>query len=141
LSEVISHFKKHCNTPAGRRQGFTFLEIMVALSILSIVLVAVYRMQSQTISMSAEKHFLILAPLLGTGKLAQLETAALEGDADEAGDFGEGYPGYRWRLSMEPVDSELFSDANSSLVQVKMTVSYQQDTFIYHLQTYRFVQK
>ncbi len=128
--------------PVGRsRQGFTFLEIMVALAILSIVLTAVYRMQSQTISMNTEKQFLTLAPLLGAGKLAQLESSALEDGADESGDFGEDYPGYSWRLSAEPVDSELFADTGASLLHIDMTVSYQEDTYTLHLQTYRFVQK
>lgn len=141
MLEAALSFKNRRNGPGTRWRGFTFLEVMVALAILSIVLVAVYRMQSQTISMSAEKHFLTLAPLLGAGKLAQLETAAQTGGADEAGDFGEDYPGYHWRLSVEPVESEIFSDAANSLVHLDMTVSYQEDTYTFHLQTYRVVQK
>ena len=127
--------------PARRRQGFTFLEIMVSLAILSIVLTAVYRMQSQTISMNTEKQFLTLAPLLGAGRLAAMESTALENDADESGDFGEDYPGYHWRLTVAPVDSELLSTAGAGLVRIDMTVSYQEDAFTLHLQTYRFVQK
>ena len=123
------------------RRGFTFLETMVALAILSIVLTAVYRMQSQTISMDAEKQFLTLGPLLGAGKLAQLESTALEDGADDAGDFGEDYPGYSWRLSVEPVDSEYLADTGASLVHINMTVSYQEDTYTLHLKTYRFVRK
>lgn len=131
----------HCGPLPGRQHGFTFLEIMVALAILSIVLTAVYRMQSQTISMNTEKQFLTLAPLLGAGKLAQLESTAMKDGADEAGDFGEDYPGYRWRLSVEPVTSELFTDTGSALVHIDMAVAYQQDTYTFHLRTYRFVQK
>jgi general secretion pathway protein I len=126
---------------SGRRSGFTFLEIMVALAILSIVLTAVYRMQSQTISMYTEMQFLALAPLLGAGKLAQLESTTIKDGADEAGDFGEDYPGYRWHLSVEPATSELFSDTASGLVHIDMAVSYQEDTYTFHLRTYRFVQK
>ncbi len=125
----------------GRQSGFTFLEIMVALAILSIVLTAVYRMQSQTISMNTEKQFLTLAPLLGAGRLASLESTALEDGADESGDFGEDYPGYRWRVTATPVDSELLTAAGARLVRIDMTVSYQEDAFTLHLQTYRFIEK
>jgi len=132
----------HLSDPLPARwRGFTFLEIMVALAILSIVLTAVYRMQSQTISMNTEKQFLTLAPLLGAGKLAQLESTAMKDGADGTGDFGEDYPGYRWHLSVEPVTSELFSDTASGLVHIDMAVSYQEDTYTFHLRTYRFVQK
>ncbi len=128
------------STATGRR-GFTFLEIMVALAILSIVLTAVYRMQSQTISMNTEKQFLTLAPLLGAGRLASLESTNLEDGKDESGDFGEDYPGYRWQVTATPVESELLTAAGALLVRIDMTVSYQENTYTLHLKTYRFVAK
>ena len=114
---------------------------MVALAILSIVLTAVYRMQSQTVSMDTEKRFLTLAPLLGAGKLAELESGEQENDGDQAGDFGEDYPGFTWQLHADPVESELLSDDSASLVHLDMLVSYQEGSYTFHLRTYRLVQK
>ncbi|MCU0593194.1 MAG: prepilin-type N-terminal cleavage/methylation domain-containing protein, partial [Desulfobacterales bacterium] len=45
-------------------QGFTLLEVMVALGIMAIVLVSVYRLHSQTLAMSVESRFYTQAPLL-----------------------------------------------------------------------------
>ena len=52
--------------------GFTLLEVMVAMAIMAIVLVSVYRMHSQTLTMNSASRFYTLAPLLAQSKLAQL---------------------------------------------------------------------
>ncbi|MFO7972965.1 MAG: prepilin-type N-terminal cleavage/methylation domain-containing protein [Desulfobacterales bacterium] len=53
--------------------GFTLLEIMVALSIIAIVLVSVYKMQAQSISMIYASKFYATAPLLAQLKIAEVE--------------------------------------------------------------------
>ena len=49
---------------AHRRGGFTLLEVMIAMAILAITLVAVYQSQSQSISMAGNSRFLTTASLL-----------------------------------------------------------------------------
>lgn len=82
--------------PATRSQrpikGFTLLEVMVAMAILAIVLVSVYRMHSQTLTMSAANRFYTQAPMLAQSKLAQLESASSEISAGDSGDFGSQVP-------------------------------------------------
>ena len=47
---------------------------MVAMAIMAIVLVSVYRMHSQTLTMNTANRFYTQAPMLAQSKLAQLET-------------------------------------------------------------------
>ena len=80
--------------------GFTLLEVMVAMSILAMGLVAVLQMQSQSISMSTEARFLTTASLLAQNKMADIEgTASLE-NREQKGDFAPDYPDYGWSLSV-----------------------------------------
>ena len=56
-----------------KKAGFTLLEVMVAMSILAMALVAVFHMQSQSISMAGESRFLTTASLLAQSKMAEIE--------------------------------------------------------------------
>jgi prepilin-type N-terminal cleavage/methylation domain-containing protein len=44
--------------------GFTLLEVMVAMAIMAIVLVSVYRMHSQTLTMNMAARFYTQAPMV-----------------------------------------------------------------------------
>jgi general secretion pathway protein I len=118
--------------------GFTLLEVMVALAVMSIVLVSVYRMHSQSLTMNTAARFYILAPLLAQNKLAELESLSSEGFSDNSGDFGEQYPGYSWRSSVADVSSEVLGEVANDLKRIDLTVSYNEDQFSYNLRTYRF---
>ena len=56
-----------------RSAGFTLLEVLVCLSIISIVLVGIYRMHSQTLLMNRSTQFYTTAPLLAQRRLAEIE--------------------------------------------------------------------
>ena len=118
--------------------GFTLLEVMVALAVMSIVLVSVYRMHSQSLTMNTAARFYILAPLLAQNKLAELESLSSEGFSDNSGNFGEQYPGYSWRSSVADVSSEVLGEVANDLKRIDLTVSYNEDQFSYNLRTYRF---
>jgi len=79
-------------------RGFTLLEVMVAMSIMAIGLVAVFQMQSQSISMSTEARFQTTASLLAQSKMADLEAANMLGNRTEKGDFSPEHPDYGWTL-------------------------------------------
>lgn len=85
--------------------GFTLLEVMVAMAILAMTLVAVYQLQSQSISLATESRFRTSAALLAQSKMADIEAAASLATRTEDGDFGPDYPQYSWRL--EITDTEL----------------------------------
>jgi general secretion pathway protein I len=111
---------------------------MIALAVMSIVLVSVYRMHSQSLTMNTAARFYTLAPLLAQNKMAELETLSSEGFPDDSGDFGEQYPGYSWRTSLSDVSSEVLGEAADDLKRVDLTISYNDDQFSHSIRTYRF---
>ena len=116
--------------------GFSMLEVMVALAIMAIVLVAVYRMHSQTLNMAAAARFRTEAPLLAQRKLAQIESSG-EAIGPDSGDFGEDFAGYRWQVEVEDVASEALGEVGQDLKRIDLTVSSDEGTF--EVRTYRFM--
>ncbi len=119
--------------------GFTLLEIMVSISIIAIVLVAVYRMHTQTISMNTSVKFYSTAPLLAHGKIAELEINPSNELTDDFGNFGEEFPGYRWSVSIDDIESNFLGTTSEDLKKIDVTVSFNNDELTYNLRKYRFV--
>lgn len=84
----------------GKNDGFTLLEVMIAMSILAMALVAVFQMQSQSISMATDARFLTTASLLAQGKMADIEADTALANTSATGDFSPDYPDYGWSLSV-----------------------------------------
>ena len=118
--------------------GFTLLEIMVAISILSIVLIAVYQLQSQTISMNISAGFYARAPLLAQTKMAEIEAKTLDELSGDSGDFGDEHPGYTWEVSVDGVDSDALGQVAERLKKIDLTVSAQDSALSFTLQSYHF---
>jgi general secretion pathway protein I len=123
---------------AGQK-GFSLLEVMIALGILAIVLLSVYRLQSQTIAMSIEARFMTQAPLLARSALARWEDPARPQPASDEGDFGQEFPGYRWRITAEEVTApNLGVDIARDLKRIEVRVSFNEGEYTYGFRTYRF---
>jgi general secretion pathway protein I len=118
--------------------GFTLLEIMVALSIIAIVLVSVYKMQAQTISMSLAARFYATAPLLAQSKMTEQETKSLEDLTSDSGNFDDDFPGYSWSMAVDDVESEALGTTAKDLKKIDVTIFLNNDKFTYSLRTYRF---
>ncbi|NNK84051.1 MAG: prepilin-type N-terminal cleavage/methylation domain-containing protein, partial [Desulfobacterales bacterium] len=113
--------------------GFTLLEIMVAISIIAIVLVTVYRMHAQTISMNVISRFNTVAPVLAKQILTQNETKTLDELADDSGDFGKEFSDYKWHVSVKEVESDALGEITKDLKQIEVTVSLNEDEDVYTL--------
>jgi len=83
-----------------KKAGFTLLEVMVAMSILAMALVAVFHMQSQSISMAGEARFLTTASLLAQRKMAEIEANQSTDNKSQEGDFAPDYPAYGWTIQV-----------------------------------------
>ena len=84
----------------NKANGFTLMEVMIAMAILAISLVAVFQLQSQSISMSTESRFMTTAALLAQSKMVEAEAVSTLTSRKEGGDFGPDYPQYTWHLEV-----------------------------------------
>ena len=135
----VSSIEHRVSSIKRRATGFTLLEVMVAMAIMAIVLVSVYRMHAQTLAMNTANRFYTQAPLLAQGKLAQLATGSSEIIAGDSGDLGEKFPGYSWSVSVEEVSSEALGEVANDLKQIDLTVSYNE--YVYNVRTYRLMRE
>lgn len=91
-----------------KTSGFTLLEVMIAMAILAIALVAIFQMQSQSISMSADSRFMTTAALLAQSKMVEAETDSILTNRRDDGDFGPDYPQYIWHLEVGDTQLQQF---------------------------------
>ena len=121
--------------------GFTLLEVLIALAIMAIVLVSVYRLHSQTLSMATANRFYTQAPLLAQSKMAQLEASPAGSFSGESGDFGEKFPGYSWSVATEDVPSEILGEIASDLKRIDVTVTLNENEYVYSIRSYRLMRE
>ena len=121
-----------------QKKGFTLLEVMVALSIIAIVLVSVYRMHAQTVSMNNEVRFYSTAPMLAQIKMAEIESESLEDIGDDSGDYGDEFPDYRWNIVIDDVESTALGNIAKDLKKIDLIISFNNDEFTYNLRAYKY---
>jgi len=117
--------------------GFTLMEVMVALSVVAIALLAIYRMHSQTLFMDERGRFDSVAVLLARQKLAEMETIDLSDLIGDSGDFGDDQPGYTWKIETEAVVSDLLREDGPILRKIRLTIGLNEDESVFQLTTYR----
>ena len=137
IQHRVSNIEYPTSSIQRRDSAFTLLEVMVAMAIMAIVLVSVYRMHSQTLAMNTANRFYTQAPMLAQSKLAQLESNALEKIAGDSGDFGDKFPGYSWNVSVEEVAIEALGEISNDFKQIDLTVSFNGNEYVYSVRTYR----
>jgi prepilin-type N-terminal cleavage/methylation domain-containing protein len=121
------------------KPGFTFIEVLMAVSILAILLVGVHKLQSQMVSMSQTTQFFTLAPLLAQSQMAEMERRDFRDTQKDSGDFGGAYPGYAWSLRMETLESEVLKKLAFPMKKIDIFVSFNKGERTYRLRTYRVV--
>ena len=123
----------------GDQRGVTLLEVMVALGIAAVVLVAVYRLQMQSIAMERIAQFHTQAPLLAQQLVAEIELQLADLPATDSGDFGDDFPDYTWSLEATDVDEFSDPEGRTLLKQIDLKVHLNRDEDLFTLRTYRLV--
>lgn len=85
-----------------RCSGFTLLEVMIALAIVSIAMVALLALTNRSIGVHDRLQRITSATLLAQQKMAETEVAARHGILKSTvlqGVFGEPYAAYRWQIA------------------------------------------
>ena len=115
-------------------KGFTLLEVMIAMAILAIALVAVFSSQTQSISMSGNARFTTTATLLAQSKMVEYEAMAPGNVRSGNGNFGDDFPDYVWQAEVSDTDRDL-------LRKIEVTVSNQRlgKNNSYRLSLYRVI--
>ncbi len=125
-----------------KSSGFTLLEVMIAIAIIAITLVAVFGSQSQSLSLANEAKFNTTAALLAQSKMAEIEVVNPEDLASDSGDFGENFPNYHWNLTVQDISFVGADEFLSYLKQIDLNCFYgEQSKYQYGLRLYRFVRK
>ncbi len=121
-------------------QGFTLLEIMVSLSIVAIVFVSLFKMQSSSILLAGYGKFHSTAPFLARQTITRIERD-LEDDANPSGDFGDSFPGYQWSARItdyQTYDSAIIPEsAAKRLKRVEIEIVQGENQFT--LNTWRYL--
>ncbi|MDL1973815.1 MAG: type II secretion system minor pseudopilin GspI [Deltaproteobacteria bacterium] len=112
--------------------GFTLLEVMVAMAILAIALVAVLRSQAHTVFVAGEARLSTTASLLAQSKLAEIESNRQD---STQGDFGEDFPNYSWETSIRKTELK-------QLREVILTIQWQEQSLTreYKVSFYQYVE-
>jgi general secretion pathway protein I len=84
------------------RSGFTLLEIMIALAIVSIAMVSLLALANRSIGVHDRLQRITTATLLAQQKMAETEVNARSGTlqgAENQGEFSGPYAAYRWQIA------------------------------------------
>jgi general secretion pathway protein I len=120
-------------------RGFTLLEVMIAVAIIAIALVAVLGSQSQSLTLASEAKFNTTAALLAQSKMAEIETESMEKLSSDSGDFGEDFPNYHWEYTVGDLSLAGVEEALDFLKQIDLAVYWgNSDQYQYRLRLYRF---
>ncbi len=102
--------------------GFTLLEVIIAVAILGVSLVAVHAINGGALSMHAYAKRLTVATMLARSKVADVESKLQSDglpadDETEEGDFDEeGFPTYKWKAEIiRPKTEDISTDALLSM--------------------------
>ena len=87
-------------------RGFTLLEVMVAVAILAIALVAILKANVQSLNTLAETRARTTASLLAASKMAEVEAVGAADWSEFQGDFGESFNQYPRPVTDAPTEVE-----------------------------------
>jgi len=105
----------HSRNSAGvhlKRDGFTLLEIMVAVAIMSISFIALFSISGNTLVKSGRAEHITIATMLARNKIVEIEMdlkkkmrlGEFPDEKSEDGKFDEPYDDYSWSMEIRKVE-------------------------------------
>jgi len=125
--------RKGLKVKANSSSGFTLLEVMLAMAILAIALVAVFQSQSQSISMAGQARFATTASLLAQSKMAEVETMDPGEINADSGDFGDDFPDYSWKVDVTEAQVENVKKIEVTVINERMKLNNSYRLVLYSL--------
>ncbi len=83
------------------RRGFTLLEVMVSLAIISITFPIMLSLVHRQVDVHLSSERLTIGVLLAQEKIVETELAGIPELGQTTGDFGARYPSYRWERDIQ----------------------------------------
>jgi len=122
-------------------KGFTLLEVMISVSIIAVIFVSLFRMQSSTIDLATAGKFNSISTILAKQLLVKIEQDVVNW-SETQGDFGENFPGISWTcdiIDSSLEDLEFISEENyGSLKKIDIKITDRSEQRSYKITTWRF---
>jgi len=96
--------------PAPLASGFTLLEVMIALAILAVALVALLGLRNRDVELQAYARDLTRATLVAREMALTVDADGTPEMGFNEGDFGADRPGFAWKRQVTPFMSEFIGD-------------------------------
>lgn len=107
----------------GCCSGFTFLEVLVAVTIIAIVLVSALRLQGQSVTMNETTVFYATAPFLAQKKMAEVRFSPQRFSGGESGNFDHHTArSLDWHVNIEEVEVDRLENDTLSLRFATVTI-------------------
>ena len=85
------------------KSGFTLLEIVISMGLITIAILAILRLQAQSLTLQSEAQFTTIAHYLAQDRLSRIQSEKELIAGSFTGDFGEEYPSLRYREEIEEI--------------------------------------
>lgn len=121
-------------TKGSNHKGFTLLEIIISLGLITTALLAVFRLQAQNLDLQSEAQFVTLGKYLAQERISRIEASDSLREGTTTGEFGADFPyfSYEEEVSQVPDMDGLFK------VRVKVRLEQQDHTKDLLVETYLF---
>jgi general secretion pathway protein I len=84
-------------------EGFTLLEIVIAMGLIAVALLAVFHLQAQNLDLQSEAQFMTLARCLIQDRISQITCRETLSEGTVTGDMGEDFPDFTYEEEISEV--------------------------------------